>query len=43
MEPQFFQSHPMDHPIQTPIVTHEGMWRIDFNSDPHWSKYRVVM
>jgi hypothetical protein len=31
----FFRSHPKDHPIQSPLTTHEGMWRTYSNPDPH--------
>jgi hypothetical protein len=31
--PRFFRSHRKDRPIQSPLTTHEGMWRIYFNSD----------
>jgi hypothetical protein len=30
-----FRSHPKDHPIQSPITTHKGMWRIYSCPDPH--------
>jgi hypothetical protein len=33
--PRFFWSHPKDRPIQSPLTTHEGMWRIYSNLDPH--------
>jgi hypothetical protein len=33
--PRFFRSHPNDRPIQSPLTTHEGMWRIYSNPDPH--------
>jgi hypothetical protein len=33
--PRFFRSHPKDHPIQSPLTTHEGVWRIYSNPDPH--------
>jgi hypothetical protein len=33
--PRFFRSHPKDRPIQSPFTTHEGMWRIYSNPDPH--------
>jgi hypothetical protein len=33
--PRFFQSHPKDCPIQLPLPTHKGMWRIYSNPDPH--------
>jgi hypothetical protein len=32
---RFFQSHPKDHPIQSPLTTHKGMWRIYSNPDLH--------
>jgi hypothetical protein len=35
--PRFFRSHPKDHPIQSPLTTHEGMCRIYSNADPHGS------
>jgi hypothetical protein len=31
----FFRSYPKDRPIQSPLTTHEGMWRIYSNPDPH--------
>jgi hypothetical protein len=34
-EPRFFRSHPKDLPIQLPLTTHKGMWRIYSNPDPH--------
>jgi hypothetical protein len=33
--PRFFWSHPKDRPITSPLTTHEGMWRIYSNPDPH--------
>jgi hypothetical protein len=33
-EPRFFQSHPKDRPIQSPLTKHEGIWRIYSNPDP---------
>jgi hypothetical protein len=33
--PQFMRSHPKDRPIQSPLTTHEGVWRIYSNPDPH--------
>jgi hypothetical protein len=33
--PHFFRSHPKDRPIQSPLTTHEEMWRIYSNPDPH--------
>ena len=35
--PRFFQFHPKDRPIQSLLTTHEGMWRIYSNPDPHGS------
>jgi hypothetical protein len=32
--PRFFRSHPKDRPIQSPLATQEGMWRIYSNPDP---------
>jgi hypothetical protein len=32
---QYFRSHPKDRPIQSPLTTHMGMWRIYFNTYPH--------
>jgi hypothetical protein len=29
------RSHPKDRPIQSPLTTHEGMWRLYSNPDPH--------
>ena len=36
--PRFFRSHRKDRPIQSPFTTHEGMWRIYSNPDPHGSR-----
>jgi hypothetical protein len=33
--PRFFRSLPKDRPIQSPLMTHEGVWRIYSNPDPH--------
>jgi hypothetical protein len=33
--PRFTLSHPKDRPIQLPLTTHNGMWRIYSNPDPH--------
>jgi hypothetical protein len=33
--PRFFRSHPKDRPIQSSLTTHEGMWKIYSNPDPH--------
>jgi hypothetical protein len=33
--PRFFRSHPKDRPIQSPLTTHKGMWKIYSNPDPH--------
>jgi hypothetical protein len=33
--PRFFRSHPKNRPIQSPLTTHKGMWRIYSNPDPH--------
>jgi hypothetical protein len=30
-----FPVHPKDRPIQSPLTTHMGMWRIYSNPDPH--------
>jgi hypothetical protein len=35
MGPRFIQSHPKDRPTQSPLTTHEGVWRIYSNLDPH--------
>jgi hypothetical protein len=35
-------SHPKDRPIQSPLTTHEGMWRIYTNPDPHGVTYGDV-
>jgi hypothetical protein len=35
MGPRFFLFHPKDSPIQSPLTTHEGMWRIYSNPDSH--------
>jgi hypothetical protein len=32
--PRFFWSHPKDHPMQSPLTTHNGMGRIYSNLDP---------
>jgi hypothetical protein len=37
--PRFFPSHPKDCPIQSPLMTHRGMWRIYSYPDPHGSSY----
>jgi hypothetical protein len=29
----FFRSHPKDRPIQSPLTTHKGIWRIYSNPD----------
>jgi hypothetical protein len=34
-DPRFFRSHPKDRPIQSLLTTHERMWRMYSNSDPH--------
>jgi hypothetical protein len=36
--PRFFRFHPKDRPIQSPLTTHKGMWRIYSNPDPHGDK-----
>ena len=33
--PRFFRAHPKDRPIQSPLTTREGIWRIYSNPDPH--------
>ena len=33
--PPVFRSHPKDLPIQSPLMTHKGMWRIYSNLDLH--------
>jgi hypothetical protein len=33
--PRFFRSHQMDHPIQSPLTTYKGMWKIYSNQYPH--------
>jgi hypothetical protein len=33
--PRFIRSHPKDQPIQSPLTTHEEMWRIYSNPDHH--------
>jgi hypothetical protein len=33
--PRFLRSHPKDRPIQSPLTTHKGMWRIYSYPDPH--------
>jgi hypothetical protein len=35
MGPRFFQSHPKDLPIWSPLTTHKGIWRTYSNPDPH--------
>ena len=34
-EPPFFRSNPKDLPIQSPLTTHERIWRIYSNPDSH--------
>jgi hypothetical protein len=42
-KPQFFWSHPKDRPIQSPFITHRGMWRTYSNPDPHgYQVYRYI-
>jgi hypothetical protein len=41
--PRFFWSHPKDCPIQSPLTTHEGMWRTYSNADPHRVLYYIYM
>jgi hypothetical protein len=36
---RIFRSHPKDRPVQSPLTTHEGMWKIYSNSDPHWGAW----
>jgi hypothetical protein len=36
--PSVFRPHPKDRPIQSPLTTHEGMWRIYSTLDPHGGK-----
>jgi hypothetical protein len=36
---RFTQSLPKDHPIQSPLTTHKGVWRICSNPDPHGSPF----
>jgi hypothetical protein len=43
MGPRFFVSHPKDRPIQSPLTTREGMWRIYSNPDPHGSLFRCLL
>jgi hypothetical protein len=38
--PRFFRSHPKDRPIQSPLTTHKGMWRIYSNPVPHDSPFQ---
>jgi hypothetical protein len=33
--PRFFRSLPKDRPIQSPLTTHKGVWRIYSNPEPH--------
>jgi hypothetical protein len=33
----FFRSYPKDRPIQSPLTTHEEMWKIYSNTDLHGS------
>jgi hypothetical protein len=33
--PRFFRSHLKDRPIQPPLSTHKGIWRIYSHQDPH--------
>jgi hypothetical protein len=37
--PRFFRSHPKDRLIQSPLMTHKGMWRTNSNQDPHGSPF----
>jgi hypothetical protein len=37
MGPWFFRSLPKNRPIHSPLMTHNGMWRIYSNPDPHGS------
>jgi hypothetical protein len=41
--PPFLRSHPMDGPIQSPLTTHKGMWRIYSNPDPHRSPFSRLL
>ena len=41
--PRFFRSHPKDRPIQSPLTSHQGMWRIYSNPDPHGSPIRRLL
>jgi hypothetical protein len=37
--PRFFRSHPKDRPIQLPLTTHKGMWKIYSNPNPQGSVF----
>jgi hypothetical protein len=41
--PWFFRSHPKDRPISSPFTTHEGMWRIYSNPDPHGAMSSIIL
>jgi hypothetical protein len=40
---RFFHSHPKDRPIQSPLTTHEGMWRVYSNLDPYGVCIKFVL
>jgi hypothetical protein len=41
--PRFFRSRQKDRPIQSPLTTHKGMWRIYSNPDPHRSPFSRLL
>jgi hypothetical protein len=44
MGPRFFRYHLKDWPIQSPLTTHKGMWRIYSNPDPHqWHSTKDIV
>jgi hypothetical protein len=42
----FFQSNPKDHPIQSPLLKHNGVWMIYSNPNPHgywfWRRFLKI-
>jgi hypothetical protein len=43
MGPRFFLSHPKDRPIQSPLTTHKGKWRIYSNLNSHGSPFSHLL
>jgi hypothetical protein len=41
--PQFFLSHPKDHPIQSPLTTRMGMWKTYSYPDPHGVNIKALV